>query len=74
MALSKNDKYIDLSSQICYHTAMTQYNITYFNNKVQQEIMGLPKTLAAKYAGLTKLMLEHGSNLGLPYTKSIKNG
>lgn len=53
---------------------MTQYNITYYNNKVQQEIMALPKTLGAKYAGLTKLMLEHGSNLGAPYTKSMGNG
>ena len=53
---------------------MTQYIITYYSNKVQQEIMELPKTLAAKYAGLTKLMLEYGSNLGLPYTKSMGDG
>ena len=54
--------------------SITNYKITFYSNKVQQEIMSLPKTLAAKYAGLTKLMLEFGSNLGLPYTQSMGGG
>ncbi len=53
---------------------MTKHNIIFYSDKVQQEIMSLPKTLAAKYAGLSKLMLEYGSNLGLPYTKSMGDG
>ena len=53
---------------------MTKHNIIFYSNKVQQEIMSLPKTLAAKYVGLSKLMLEYGSNLGLPYTKSMGDG
>lgn len=36
--------------------------------------MGLPKTLIAKYIRLSELMLEHGSNLGLPYSKAMGNG
>lgn len=50
------------------------WNIEYFNNDVENKILSLPDGLLAKYLRLTDMMLVHGSNLGLPHTKSLSNG
>ena len=50
------------------------WQIKYYNSKLQEEILSLPDGLLARYLRLTDLMLEFGSNLGLPHTKPIENG
>jgi phage-related protein len=50
------------------------YSILYYNLEVQENIMNLPKTLQARYIGLTERMVEHGPNLGLPHTDAFGGG
>ena len=50
------------------------WKIEYFNNDVETKILSLPDGLLARYLRLTDMMLIHGSNLGLPHTKSLNNG
>lgn len=54
--------------------AMKKYIIKYYSEQVEQEILSLPLTLAARYVHLTRLMLTYGSNLGEPHTKSLGDG
>lgn len=50
------------------------WQIKYYNSKLEEEILCLPNGLLARYLRLTDLMLEFGSNLGLPHTKPIETG
>ena len=50
------------------------YTITYYSAEVQTEILALPKTLQARYIGLSARMLIHGANLGEPHTKALGDG
>jgi len=50
------------------------WNIEYFNSDVEDKILSLPDGLQARYFKLTDMMLIHGSNLGLPHTKSLSDG
>ena len=47
------------------------YQIEYFNDDVQEQILGLPDTLAARYIVLTRRMVSLGANLGEPHTKAV---
>ena len=51
-----------------------KWQIIYFNQKLKEDVLNLPDGLLARYLRLTDLMLEFGSNLGLPHTKPIDNG
>ena len=51
-----------------------KWKISYFSDDVQQVLLKWPKRLLAKYFRITDLMLENGGNLGMPFTKPIKNG
>ena len=51
-----------------------EYSIEYLSEQVQQEILGLPRTLAARYVVLTRRMTAVGPNLGEPHTKAMGNG
>lgn len=50
------------------------WKIKYPYEDVAQFILKLPAGLSAKYLHLTELMIEFGSNLGMPHTKSISTG
>lgn len=50
------------------------YRITYYSQSVQEDILALPLTLAARYIALTARMAEHGANLGEPHTKALGDG
>ena len=50
------------------------WNIKYFNEDVESTILSLPDGLLGRYLRLTDMMLIHGSNLGLPDTKSLNDG
>lgn len=50
------------------------YTIAYYSDSVQEDIMGLPDTLAARYIVLTRRMVALGPNLGEPHTKAFGDG
>jgi phage-related protein len=50
------------------------YTIHYYNDAVQAEIMGLPQTLQARYAALTRRMMSSGPNLGERHSKAFGGG
>ena len=50
------------------------FEIDYFNEEVQNEILALPDTLAARYIVLTRRMEALGPNLGDPHTKAFGHG
>ena len=50
------------------------YAITYYSAAVQEEILALPDTLAARYVVLTRRMVALGPNLGEPHTKAFGDG
>jgi hypothetical protein len=51
-----------------------KWRILYYNRNLELEILNLPDGLLARYFHLTDLMIEFGSNLGLPHTKAIDKG
>ena len=50
------------------------YAISYYSEAVQDEILALPDTLAARYIVLTRRMVALGLNLREPHTKAMGNG
>ena len=50
------------------------YTITYYSGEVQERILELPDTLAARYIVLTRRMVALGPNLGEPHTKAFGSG
>jgi len=50
------------------------WKIEYYSSKIEKEILDLPAGLLARYFHLSDLMIEFGSNLGIPHTKPIDNG
>lgn len=50
------------------------WEIEYYSEAIEEDILNLPPGLLGRYIHLTKLMTEFGSNLGMPHTKSIDDG
>ncbi len=50
------------------------WSIEYYNHEPGEEILSLPTGLLARYLRLADLMLEFGSNLGMPHTRSVGEG
>ena len=50
------------------------YTISYFSEAVQEDILALPDTLAARYVVLSRRMVALGPNLGEPHTKAFGEG
>ena len=50
------------------------WEIVYFSSEIEKKILSLPNGLLARYLRLTDLMLEFGSNLGMPHTRSLGDG
>jgi phage-related protein len=53
---------------------MVDYTISYYSDVVQDAILSLPVTLAARYIVLTRRMVVLGPNLGAPHTKAFGDG
>lgn len=51
-----------------------RWKIKYYNQKLENEILNLPAGLLARYLRLSDLLIEFGSNLGLPHTRKIEKG
>lgn len=50
------------------------YTISYYSEAVQDDILLLPDTLAARYIVLTRRMVVLGPHLGEPHTKAFGAG
>ena len=50
------------------------WTICYYSAAVERFILHLPEGLFARYARLTKAMLEFGPNLGMPHTRAMGGG
>jgi phage-related protein len=50
------------------------FEIKYYSESVQAQILELPDSLAARYIVLTRRMLAIGPNLGEPHTKAMGRG
>ena len=48
--------------------------VSYYSEAVQEHILELPDTLAARYVVLTRRMLAVGPHLGEPHTKAMGEG
>ena len=51
-----------------------EYTIAYYSESVQEQILDLPDTLAARFIVLTRRMVAIGPNLGEPHTKAFGDG
>ena len=61
------------SSQICY-CPVTDWEIVYYSDDVQETIGAWPVGVRAYYARLTERMRVLGPNLGMPFTRSMGQG
>lgn len=51
------------------------WKITYYNQKVYDEIETLPTSFLGKYGAIANRMIEQGTaNLGMPYTRAMGDG
>lgn len=50
------------------------YRIEFFNTSVAEAVTGWPAGIAASFAAITERMVDHGPNLGLPYTRAMGGG
>ncbi len=50
------------------------WEIHFYNEALQKEIMNLPVGLQARYIHLTQRMIKYGSDLGMPHTRAIGDG
>lgn len=51
-----------------------QYEISYYNEAIEAQVLALPETLLARYFYLTDHMEANGPNLGPPHTKALGDG
>ena len=51
-----------------------EWQIKYYNQQLEEEILNLPNGLLARYLRLADLMCEFGANLGMPHTKALDGG
>ena len=53
---------------------MTDWDIVYYSDEVQETICSWPVGVRAYYARLTERMRVFGPNLGMPFTRSVGQG
>jgi phage-related protein len=53
---------------------LTKWSLEYFDSTVEAALLNLPDGLLSRYFRLAELMMEFGSNLGMPHTRPIGNG
>lgn len=50
------------------------YVIEYYSEEVEEQILALPDTIAARYVVFTRRMIAVGANLGPPHTAAFGDG
>lgn len=51
-----------------------KWEISYYNEALQREIMSLPAGIQARYIHLAQRMLTNGPNLGMPHSRAMRDG
>jgi phage-related protein len=51
-----------------------KWKITYYSEKLQEEILALPDGIQARFLFLSDKMEIYGPNLGMPHTRALKDG
>jgi phage-related protein len=51
-----------------------EFSIEYFHERVRSEIESWPADVLADYARIIELLMKHGPNLKLPYSRALGNG
>ena len=51
-----------------------QWTIQYYNQSVKEDSRDLPISIKAKFEAIMDKMIEHGPDLGLPFTKAMGKG
>ena len=51
-----------------------EWEITYYSNALQEEILNFPAGIQAIYIHLTDRMRVYGANLGMPHTRAMNSG
>ncbi len=57
-----------------YAIKIMNWNISYYNKKVEHDVLNLPDLLLARYIHYTEIMQEFGPNIGYPHTKALGDG
>lgn len=50
------------------------WSISYYSDKLQQEILNLPRGMLSRYLRYVDLMMKHGSTLGMPHSRALGEG
>ena len=50
------------------------YTISYYSERVRQQVMSLPPGILADYLHLTDLIQHHGANLRMPHSRAMGDG
>ena len=51
-----------------------KWKFFYYNNRVEKDILGLPKELLAEFLSMQEMMEIRGPNLGMSYTRAMGDG
>jgi phage-related protein len=51
-----------------------EWQILYFSEQLQREIMGFPAGIQARFIHLTERIMTFGPNLGMPHSRAIGRG
>ena len=50
------------------------YRIEFYSGNVRADVLEWPAGIAANFAAISQRMVEHGPNVGLPYTRAMGEG
>jgi phage-related protein len=50
------------------------YTISYYNERIRQQVMSLPPGILADYIHLTDLIQNHGADLRMPHSRAMGDG
>ena len=50
------------------------YRIEFYSPNLYADLLAWPAGIAASFAAISQRMVEHGPNLGLPYTRAMGGG
>ena len=50
------------------------YTVEFYNRTVRGEILDWPDGIQASFTRIAEQMIEYGPNLGMPYTRAMKEG
>jgi len=53
---------------------MTRWTLSYYNAKVAAQLDRWPDGVLASFMSITRRMLEHGPNIGMPHTRAMGDG